>query len=272
MNMKRILLIIIVLCGLLESVVAQKQAVDSLKVVALLEHYATAPHNLVDLASCFIGSPYKAGTLEQENEPLVVNLSEFDCVTFVETVLALKLALDEQPDYAGFCHQLERLRYRNGIRDGYLSRLHYFSEWIAQAERNAILQEWTCEWGGTPYACTFNVLSRNAAHIPALMNADKEQMEQLRQMEENLSQQHYCRLPKDDVSHVRENDIIAFCASGNGIDVYHVGFVIFIDGKPHLLHASSTQKKVVVSEDDLSHYMAEVKRFSGYRVVRLAAF
>ena len=98
--MKRILLIIIALCGLLESVVAQKQAVDSLKVVALLEHYATAPHNLVDLASCFIGFPYKAGTLEQENEPLVVNLSEFDCVTFVETVLALKLALDEQPDYA----------------------------------------------------------------------------------------------------------------------------------------------------------------------------
>ena len=268
--MKRILLITLVLWGMSVAVEAQKQAVDSLKVVTLLENYVTKTPDLVELASCFIGAPYKAGTLEQENEPLVVNLREFDCVTFVETVLALKLALEEQPDYAGFCRQLERLRYRNGVRDGYLSRLHYFSEWIAQAERNGILREWTCEWGGLPYACTFDVLSRNAAHIPALMNANDEQLEQLRQMEKDLSQQHYCRLPKEDVSHVQENDIIAFCSSGKGIDVYHVGFVISIKGKLHLLHASSTQKKVVVSEQDLLHYMAGIKRFSGYRILRLA--
>lgn len=267
--MKRILLITFVFWGMSFGVEAQKQAVDSLKVVTLLENYATKTPDLVEVASRFIGAPYKAGTLEQENEPLVVNLREFDCVTFVETVLALKLALEEQPDYVGFCRQLERLRYRNGVRDGYLSRLHYFSEWIAQAERNDILQECTCEWGGMPYACTFDVLSRNAARIPALMNANDEQLEQLRQIEKDLSQQHYCRLSKENVSHVQENDIIAFCSSGKGIDVYHVGLVISVNGKLHLLHASSAQKKVVISEQDLLHYMAGIKRFSGYRILRL---
>lgn len=249
--------------------VAQKDVTDSLMVVGLLERYAEKSPDLVELASHFVDAPYKAGTLEQDNEPLVVNLQEFDCVTFVETVLALKLAADGQADYEEFCRQLERLRYRNGIRDGYLSRLHYFSEWISQAERNGILQELTHEWGGVPYECTLNVLSRNAAHIPALKNMDNDQLARLRQIENTLSQRHYFRLPKDDLSHLQENDIIAFCASGKGIDVFHVGIVVSIDGRLHLLHASSAQKRVMVSENDLLQYMAGVKRFTGYRVLRL---
>ncbi|MGD9771744.1 MAG: N-acetylmuramoyl-L-alanine amidase-like domain-containing protein, partial [Parabacteroides sp.] len=44
---------------------------------------------VVQTALYFEGTPYVASTLEQTPEQLVVNLREFDCTTFVESVLAL---------------------------------------------------------------------------------------------------------------------------------------------------------------------------------------
>ncbi|MGK7922668.1 MAG: N-acetylmuramoyl-L-alanine amidase-like domain-containing protein, partial [Trichodesmium sp.] len=42
------------------------------------------------IADYFIGTPYKAGLLDQSNqESLVITLDGFDCVLFVETVLAM---------------------------------------------------------------------------------------------------------------------------------------------------------------------------------------
>ena len=47
------------------------------------------------------------------------------------------------------------------------------------------------------------------------------------------------------------------------------GIVRFVKGKPHLLHASSTAKKVIVDKDDLFEMLKLSRNVTGIRVVRL---
>ncbi len=45
---------------------------------------------MLEIGKFFLGAPYMAGTLETKGaEHLVINLRKFDCVTFVENVVAL---------------------------------------------------------------------------------------------------------------------------------------------------------------------------------------
>ena len=89
------------------------------------------------------GVPYVGKTLEvNPTERLTVNLSSLDCTTLVENALALTLTTQEgSTDFGDFKRNLLRIRYRDGVLDGYASRNHYFSEWIVSNERLGIVQE-----------------------------------------------------------------------------------------------------------------------------------
>lgn len=63
-----------------------------------------------------------------------------------------------------------------------------------------------------------------------------------------------------------DGDIIAITTNLPGLDVAHVGIAEYINGKLHLLHASSTLGKVVVSEEPLSQMLRNNKSWSGIRV------
>src|SRR5690606_20906657 len=93
--------------------------------------------NMVAVGKSFMGIPYVAKTLEVgETESLVVNLQGLDCTTFVENVLAFGLMLrNHKTDFDSYIQYLETIRYKDGKLDGYASRLHYFSEWIANNEK-----------------------------------------------------------------------------------------------------------------------------------------
>ena len=92
-----------------------------------------------------LGAPYAANTLEAylgeggvpAAEPLTLHLLKFDCVSLVEAALAVARTAAAGPDagWDRFAREMERMRYRGGVRDGYASRLHYFSEWIADGAR-----------------------------------------------------------------------------------------------------------------------------------------
>ncbi|MHB8828749.1 MAG: N-acetylmuramoyl-L-alanine amidase-like domain-containing protein, partial [Syntrophales bacterium] len=86
------------------------------------------PELAVSLGRRFIGAPYQSQTLESAGtETLVANLRAFDCMTFVESVIALALSLKSgKTKFADYLLTLKKLRYRNGWIDGYQSRLHYF--------------------------------------------------------------------------------------------------------------------------------------------------
>ena len=69
-------------------------------------------------------------------------LTGFDCVTLVESSLAIaRAAAVPRARWSAFTHEIERMRYRGGVRAGYVSRLHYFSEWIADNARRGLLRE-----------------------------------------------------------------------------------------------------------------------------------
>ncbi|HHO51006.1 MAG TPA: DUF1460 domain-containing protein [Deltaproteobacteria bacterium] len=103
------------------------QIQEALDQVANLE---TFTGRLAGLSEHFLGAPYLAFTLiggPDEDEQLVTRLDGFDCVTFVESVLAL--AWSRVPE--DFPRNLRAIRYHAG-RCTWLDRNHYMSRWIAR--------------------------------------------------------------------------------------------------------------------------------------------
>jgi hypothetical protein len=89
-------------------------------------------------AELLVGSPYLSNPLiggPAEPERLILGLDAFDCVTFVETVLALARSGSE----AKFRLELRRTRYRAGCV-GWRTRLHYFSEWLQANQRRGAVR------------------------------------------------------------------------------------------------------------------------------------
>ena len=120
---------------------------DSVFITHTLQKYHTCNLQggelLLAIASEFTGNRYVAGTLEKgEDEPLVINTQEVDCTTFVEQALAIYATIKEgKRSFAAVCTNLQRIRYRGGTRNGYASRLHYISQWIADSAKQGLIKE-----------------------------------------------------------------------------------------------------------------------------------
>ncbi|WP_373397222.1 N-acetylmuramoyl-L-alanine amidase-like domain-containing protein [Algoriphagus halophilus] len=70
---------------------------------------------------------------------------------------------------------------------------------------------------------------------------------------------------------IQSGDLIAITTSMSNLDVVHTGFAIEKNGRIHLLHASSKNQEVEISEKPLSDYLAGNKSQSGIMVARLVA-
>lgn len=226
---------------------------------------------ILDIAQQFLGKPYVAATLEKSPEGLVLNLDEFDCYTLVENVLALSLAkhnpeagLDVYREY------LQLLRYRDGIIDGYASRIHYFTDWANQAIDNDFLINITSEVG-EEQSKHIDFMSKNRRLYPALVKDDKV-WSLIVKTEEELNKQEFYFVPKEKFrtveGDIENGDIIAFTSTVNGLDVNHEGFAIRKNGKLHLLHASLDEKKVIISTETLEQYLNKIKKHSGIMIFR----
>ncbi len=227
---------------------------------------------MVLVGKSLLGVPYVAQTLEVAGEPLVVNLSGLDCTTFLENAVVLsRLMASNQLESEAFYQELERVRYRNGQREGYISRLHYFTDWIRDNEAKGILQQVTQEIGGIPLDRPINFMSAHHDLYPHLQG--QEMIAQLQAVERELSAITFYYLPKSQIAAleagIQDGDLIAITTTVNGLDIAHTGFAIRIEGRVHLFHASSTLKKVVISDQPLATYLAGIKSNSGVMICRL---
>lgn len=68
---------------------------------------------------------------------------------------------------------------------------------------------------------------------------------------------------------IRNGDILALTTSKEGLDVVHVGFAYWVEGKLHLLHASSLHGKVLVDPIPLFDYLEKKPNHTGVRVISL---
>lgn len=229
--------------------------------------------NMVAIGKMFMGTPYVAKTLEIGiTESLVINLHQLDCTTFVENVLAFNLMLQQlKTDFESFTHSLETIRYKNGKLDGYASRLHYFSEWIANNEKKGFLKNITSEIGGVEINKEINFMSAHRDLYPFLKNEDN--FKKIQASEKFLNHKSLCILPRDQIEAnehlIRSGDIIALTTSINGLDITHTGIASReADGRIHLLHASTGSMEVEVSQQPLSEYLKGIKKNTGIMVAR----
>ena len=228
-------------------------------------------------AKKMLGVPYVAGTLDgNEEEQLVVHVDQLDCTTFVETVLALCIA-DKRGErsFDGFKKALIDVRYRNGILDGYASRLHYFSDWIRNNEQMGFVKECTSET-----ACSQSKelwLDFMTTHVDSYLPMKKNPalVEVMAAQEKNWQGTVVSYIPKEKLNlspeelKIKDGDILAMVTNIKGLDIVHVGFAFWKDNQLHLLHASSVAKKVI--EDPQTQYESskKTKAHIGVRAIRV---
>ena len=228
---------------------------------------------IVEIGRLFINIPYKAGTLEcPDNEKLVVNLSAFDCTTFVETVLALtKCAAAGNISSYELKKYLKLIRYRLGKIDGYSSRLHYFTDWLSDNENKKIITDISRHLGGKPQRKKINFMTTHRELYAVLKNETERSKVSL--IEKNLSRKTFYIIGKDNFDakkkELKNGDVIAFATGEEGLDLRHTGFALWQGKNLHLLHASRKDGCVVISTKTLSAYLKQNKKFSGIIVARL---
>ncbi len=221
----------------------------------------------------FIDTPYIGGILDEpETEKLVADLSRLDCVTFLESVVALSRTIKKgKTQFEDFCHELEFIRYRDGVMKGYASRLHYFSEWIQNNAQKGILEHISADIGGKPFVKKINIMSSNRVNYPHLKQDSA--LIAVKQAEERLSVTQHCYLPKEElllhVDKIRNGDLIALVTSVDGLDVSHVGIAVYKNSELHLMHASSLSKKVEISTGSLFEMLRRNSSYTGIMVARL---
>lgn len=248
---------------------------------------------VVRIAESFMGTPYVGGTLESEPETLQIFMDKTDCILFAEMCTCLALTfkgvdlavagkdgapsrhgtvqdgtLRDAPSYELFCRNVQAMRYRHGIMDGYASRIHYTSEWILQAEANGILHEFTDELG-EKFEQRFSFMSDHP--------------DSYRQMRDPATREAIAATEKDIEAHapfwyisqerlrdasvvssIRDGDIIFIKSKVKGLDISHVAIARRVDGEMHFIHASSKAGEVILEPRTLADYAA-----NGIRVARL---
>ena len=274
--MKRLLLIGLILWSAC-SAFADEQ--DRASIEKWLQEAVSLPKDscrTLHFAKKMLGVPYVAGTLDgNEEEQLVVLVDSLDCTTFVETVLAFCIADKRgERDYEGFKNALTQIRYRDGILNGYTSRLHYFSDWICNNEQMGFVKECTSETAcSLPKELWLDFMTTHVdSYLP--MKKNSELVKEMAAHEKNWQGAVVSYIPKEKLNlspeelKIKDGDVLAMVTNIKGLDIVHVGFAFWKEGKLHLLHASSSAKKVI--EDPKTQYESSknTKAHIGVRAIR----
>jgi hypothetical protein len=200
----------------------------------------------IDLLSRhFLGYPYKPNPLigsADIAEVFTASLDGFDCVTYIETVLALARASNVDD----FVKWLREIRYDQG-RIQWARRNHYMTQWIRNNQRNGILKP-------VPMPRVSTVSRQRVLNVvpglPALRTNVK------------------C-VPKPVVArlqpHLQTGDLIFFASIRRNLDTFHAGIIARNGGSVLMRHASRSQGGVV--EQQLRDFL-KTNQMAGLIVVR----
>ena len=211
----------------------------------------------------------------------MINLETLDCVTFVENVLVLARlawAAGGVPDdierfKAAYRRELTRVRYRGGVLDGYPSRLHYFSDWIADNYAMGLVEDISQEVGGVADPTPIDFMSTHPDAYRQLAAPDV--LEAIAETEARLAsvRRHY--LPVADIparQHlIRSGDIIAATSTVPGLDIAHTGIAVWRGDELRLLHAPLVGSHVQLDDDSLAERIRRIDGQDGIMVARPVA-
>jgi hypothetical protein len=227
---------------------AQPRGLSRRRVAQLLsdtKNDRSAASRIEVLSGHFLGHPYKPNPLigsADTDEVFTASFDGFDCVTYIETVLALARASSVDR----FIEWLRKIRYEDG-RVQWERRNHYMTLWIRNNIRNGILRP------VSPPGVPIHSKERILNVIPGL-TAQRTRIK-------CFPKASAPRLER----YLQTGDLIFFVSTRNNLDVFHAG-IIARDGKRLLMrHASRSQGSVV--EQELSEFL-EANRMSGLITAR----
>ncbi|WP_019505088.1 N-acetylmuramoyl-L-alanine amidase-like domain-containing protein [Pleurocapsa sp. PCC 7319] len=249
------------------------------KIYQTITNYAIA--NQLDLspignivqtvAQQFLGAEYKAGLLDQSSqETLFISLKQFDCLLFVETVMAIAKNIAQQNySYQALTRDVENQRYWNGKMNGYCSRLHYFSDWIADNQRRGNVQNITPQLGGVNTVKKLDFMTTHRHRYPNLVKSQVN-FECIASIESSLPETlNY--IPTKDIRQIypqlQPGDIIGVATNIAGLDFTHTGFIHRQSAKNLGFIHASPRGRVVISPD-LQNYVRNVNQAIGIVVIR----
>jgi hypothetical protein len=210
-----------------------------------------------------LGAPY--GRTPEDPalpEALQLQVTDLQCVSFVEVTLAiarcvwLGRALDCVPS------EVQALRYRDGHIDGYPSRLHYLSEWLAQAQRSGRVQLLPAPPDRRP----LHYMTSHPHAYPHL--ADPRIRAAIAATEATQSGESMPVIRRSEVAAavLQTGDVVAFVGHKPGLRITHAGFVVH----GAVLHASSHHGRVLVTRGSVADYVWRRPERQGVIVARPA--
>lgn len=228
---------------------------------------------IIQMGISFLGTDYAAFVLEVPGpERLIVNLRGLDCVSFYENALVLaRCVKKDRMTFVDYRNELRFIRYRNGIIDGYPSRLHYTSDYFHDNELKGVWTNITARLGGVPFGKKIHYVTSHPGQYRQLRE-NPAYLEAMRKIEQEISGRKTFFIPKESLAAaergIESGDIIGITTDIDGLDVSHTAIAVRQSGALHLLHAPSLGKKVEISAATLTDYLAANKRHTGIMIVR----
>jgi cell wall-associated NlpC family hydrolase len=193
----------------------------------------------------FVGHPYEQNPLigaADASEVFTASLDGFDCVTYIETILALARSSTVED----FSEWLRKIRYARG-NIHWARRNHYITQWISNNVRNGVI--------GHISLPSVPIVSRERLLdvVPRLAAR--------RVVVECVSKPAVRRLEP----YLRTGDLIFFASTRRNLDVFHAGIIVR-NGENILMRHSSRSHGGVV-EQHLSEFL-KANRMAGVIVMR----
>jgi hypothetical protein len=197
------------------------------------------------LSRHFLGRSYKPNPLigsADTSEVFTVSLDGFDCVTYIETVLAAARASNVD-DFIGL---VRKIRYERG-RIQWERRNHYMTQWIRNSLRENIIRLVpTPDLPLLRRQRTLDVVAGIRARRIWVKCIPKRAMPRLE-------------------PHLQSGDLIFFVSTRKDLDVFHAG--ILVRGDKSLLVRHASRSRGLVVEQDLSEFLG-ANRMAGVIVAR----
>ena len=244
------------------------------KIAALKGQGSTVQELVFAAAKSMYGTPYVSNLLGLADGPerFRITVAKTDCILFVEAMLCMASVAAKEVDapyYRAFAKEMVHCRYRKCSEINHFSdRIHYTTEWIRNLEARGVVKDITLELGGKVYDHPISYMS---AH-PSAYKMGVDDVDRIKAVEAELNREPLTLIPPEKIAglagKVQSGDIICYVTGIEGLDISHVVIACVQGGELRFIHASSTEKKVVLDARTVAQFVAGRRNCVGIKVVR----
>ena len=205
-------------------------------------------------SSLFIDVPYVRNRLigsSTAEEQLVIDFGALDCFTYLDYVEALR----KSNDLNEFQQKLIETRYvKNDV--SYLSRRHFFSDWVSENTPNAQDVTGTLTDETQLVSKTLNQAKDGKVYITGLHPKERD-----------ITYIPADKINDNVISNLQDGDYIGIYAHTEGLDVSHTGLFFNTPKGPVLRNSSSKSTNMKVVDSPFIEYVRDTPGIVVYRAI-----